>query len=95
MASRYTHDIVATTGSYKDGTGKDKKRYTTVGKMFTDDTGRQSIKLDTIPVGPDWSGWFSIYPRDNNRQQQPSTQDHTADAFDRIQNDVGADEIPF
>jgi hypothetical protein len=99
MASRYTHDIVATTGTYKDGQGAAKKRYTTVGKLFTDDQGRQSIKLDTIPVGPDWSGWLSIYPRDNNRdsqpRQQPTTQDHTADAYDRISADTAADDIPF
>ena len=81
MASRYTHDVVATTGEYKNNQGETKKRFTNVGCAFTDDQGRVSIKLDSIPVGPDWSGWLSLYdpkPRDGQhsapQQQQAPAQ---------------------
>jgi hypothetical protein len=61
MASRKTHDAVATVGTYKDRNGNEKKRYINVGSVFTDDDGRQSLKLDSVPVGPEWSGWVSFY----------------------------------
>ena len=74
MASKYTHDAVATNGAYRDKSGETKKRYLNIGKCFTDEDGRQSIKLDTIPVGPEWSGWISLYPAkpyDGQRQPAP------------------------
>jgi hypothetical protein len=100
MASQYTHDIVATIGEYTDRqTGDKKKRYVNVGKCFTDDQGRQSLKLETIPVGPEWSGWLSLYPtKDRERRPAPAhrqpleKQRHEqakADAFD------DSDEVPF
>jgi hypothetical protein len=61
MASRKTHDAVATVGTYNDRNGNEKKRYVNVGSVFTDDDGRQSLKLDSVPVGPEWSGWVSFY----------------------------------
>jgi hypothetical protein len=67
MAAKYTHDVVATNGSYRDREGNEKKRYVTVGKVFTQDDGRMNLKLDVIPVGPDWSGWLSLYVRDEER----------------------------
>lgn len=65
MRARRTHDVVATVGEYTDReTGEKKKRFATCGSAFSDDQGRISIKLDTIPVGPEWSGWLSLYPAD-------------------------------
>jgi hypothetical protein len=61
--AQYTHDAVATTGEYTNRDGEKKKEYTNVGKAFTDDQGRVSIKLKCIPVGPEWSGWVSLYPK--------------------------------
>lgn len=72
MTHTITHDVVATIGSYKDRqTGEDKKRYINVGKVFTDDQGRQSIKMDAMPVGQEWSGWLSLYPVKEREQQPP------------------------
>lgn len=71
--AKYTHDVVANNGEYTIN-GEKKKRHVRIGKAFTDDQGRISIKLDSIPVGPDWSGWLSLYePRrdDEPRQQLP------------------------
>jgi hypothetical protein len=77
MASRKTHDAVATVGTYKDRNGNEKKRYVNVGSVFTDDDGRQSLKLDSVPVGPEWSGWVSFYEpkeRDNSDNRGRSSE---------------------
>lgn len=69
--AKATNKIVATIGTYKDRqTGEEKKRYLTVGKAFTDDQGRVSLKIDAMPVSPEWSGWLSLYPLDEDWQQQ-------------------------
>lgn len=65
--SKKTHDVVATVGSYKTSSGEEKKRYVHCGSAFTNDEGQISIKLDSVPVSPEWSGWLSLYvpkPRD-------------------------------
>ncbi len=64
-----THKVVATTGTYKGHDGNEKKRYTQCGIAFTDDQGRISIKLDAVPVTPEWSGWLSLFPMDDDRQE--------------------------
>lgn len=103
--STYTHDVVATIGEYKDRhSGEMKKRYTAIGKGFTDDQGRISFKLDCIPVGPEWSGWASLYPakdREPQREalasQQPADRQHheqaKANAFAPSADDE--EDIPF
>ena len=98
MASSPTHDIVATIGEYTDRqTGQKKKRYLTVGKCFTDDQGRQSLKIDAIP-GPGWSGWLSLYPveRQAPRQAPDPRPAPTAAPPPDDAGDPGEDEdIPF
>jgi hypothetical protein len=69
MANTRTHDIVATVGTYKSG-GEEKKRYVNCGSAFTDDQGRISLKLDSVPVSPEWSGWLSLYPVERQQGQQ-------------------------
>ena len=54
------YDAVATVGKYtKDGV--EKKRYLTVGAVFESDEGKLTLKLEGVPVSPDWSGWISFY----------------------------------
>jgi hypothetical protein len=55
------YDAVATVGKYTDQQGNEKKRYVTIGAVFEGDDGRLSMKLESIPVGPSWSGWVSFY----------------------------------
>ena len=71
--STYTHDIVATIGEYTDSQGNTKKRYQKCGAAFTNDEGDLSIKLDAIPVNPDWNGWLSLYIKREYDQQSTST----------------------
>lgn len=72
MATRKKYDAVVTIGTYKDKqTGEEKKRYATVGTVFENDEGKLSLKLDTIPVGPGWSGFIQFFePRQQDGGQQ-------------------------
>ena len=62
MATRKKYEAVATIGEYTDKqTGEKKKRYATVGTVFENDEGKLSLKLDTIPIGPGWSGFIQFF----------------------------------
>ena len=68
---RKTHDILAKTGTYKNQQGEQKNRYTKCGAAFTDDSGQISIKLESVPVSPEWNGWLNLWePRE--QQQAPA-----------------------
>lgn len=70
--SKKIYDAAASTGEYKDRqTGETKKRWQNVGAVFEGDDGRLSLKLETIPVGPGWSGWISFFPPKDERREQP------------------------
>jgi hypothetical protein len=90
MALRKTHDAVATVGTYKDREGNEKKRYINIGSVFTDDEGRQSLKLDSVPVTPEWSGWVSFY---EPKERQASSQQERSVAQNYKDGDGG--DIPF
>ena len=45
-----------------------KNRYVTVGKAFIRDDKSVSIKVDAMPVGPEFSGWLNLYDLDEDRQ---------------------------
>lgn len=80
MASKRTHDVTATIGEYTNAAGETKKRYVNCGSAFTDEQGRVSIKLDSVPCSPDWSGWLSLYEvrdkdgRESDRRQNAPQQ---------------------
>ena len=62
--------VVATVGKYTDANGKEKNRYVTVGRAFIREDKRVSIKVDSMPVGPEFSGWLNLYDLDEDRQGQ-------------------------
>ena len=62
--------VVATVGQYTDANGQAKNRYVTVGKAFIRDDKSVSIKVDAMPVGPEFSGWLNLYDLDEDRQGQ-------------------------
>ncbi len=99
MKATYTHDAVATIGKYKDRTtGEEKKNFLTVGKLFTDAEGRMSLKLDAVPVNPEWSGWLSFYPRktDQRSPAPPPPSRHEQQKQDGYQPQPASDDdIPF
>lgn len=95
MKSRKKYDAVATVGTYKDKqTGEEKKRFAAVGTVFESEDGRLSLKLDTIPVGPGWSGYISFYePRDQGQPQRPVQRQTPPSQATTIQDED--DDIPF
>lgn len=64
--------VVATVGKYTDANGNEKNRYVTVGRAFLRDDKSVSIKVDSMPVGPEFSGWLNLYDLDEDRQQAPA-----------------------
>ena len=60
--------VVATVGKYTDANGNEKNRYVTVGRAFLRDDKSVSIKVDSMPVGPEFSGWLNLYDLDEDRQ---------------------------
>ena len=83
------YDAVATVGEYKDKNGDTKKRYMNVGVVMENDKGQLSLKLETIPVGPNWSGWISFF-EPKERDAAPVTPHSAAKA-----NAFVDDDIPF
>ncbi len=54
-------DLVFTAGEYEVN-GVKKKRYVNVGTMFVNtETKQLTIKLESCPISPDWSGWLSVF----------------------------------
>ncbi len=60
--------VVASNGKYTDANGNEKNRYITVGRAFLRDDKSVCIKLDSMPVGPEFSGWLNLYDLDEERQ---------------------------
>ena len=91
--SKIIHDVVATIGEYQHQ-GETKKRYQKCGAAFTNDDGQISLKLDAVPVNPDWSGWLNLYPKKEYdaapQQQRPPAEPARATT---APSDEG--EIPF
>ena len=69
--AKCTHDIVITTGEYTDAEGNTKKRYHNIGVIFTNEKGQMSMKFDSLPCGPNWSGFASLYPKEDKPRQEP------------------------
>jgi len=47
------------------GKNGEKNRYLKLGLAMKDDSGRLSLKLDTLPLpGSDWEGWINVFERE-------------------------------
>lgn len=82
--SKKKYDVVAIVGKRKD----DKPNYVNCGVVIQTDKGF-SLKLNSIPAGNEWNGWFSLFeprPRDGE-QQKPASDAAASKDFD--------DDIPF
>lgn len=89
------YDAVATIGEYKDRNGETKKRYINVGSVFENDKGSLSLKLDSVPVSPEWSGWISFYePKERDQSQSRPVQNSLPPAPAAVVMDQ-SDDIPF
>lgn len=64
------YDAVAVVGTYKTNDGDEKKRYVNVGSVFEGEKG-MSLKLDAVPIGPDFNGWISFYEPKGRYKPEP------------------------
>lgn len=78
------YEVMASTGSYTDKNGQEKKRWVKCGIVMTTKSGGLALKLETMPVGSD--GWFSLFepkPKDDfaqaPRKQAASAADMDSD----------------
>ena len=79
--------VVASNGKYTDSQGQEKNRYITVGRAFLRDDKSVCIKLDSMPVGPEFSGWLNLYDLDEDRQAPAAVAPAPAAKVD--------DDLPF
>lgn len=98
--ARLKYEVMASNGEYKDREGNTKKRWKQYGAAYEQDDGRLSIRLDAIPVGPNWSGWFQLFePKDRQQgSQQSSARDYARESGGRgrsMQDMDDESEIPF
>jgi hypothetical protein len=86
LSGKKKYDVVAIVGKRKD----DKPNYVNCGVVIQTDKGF-SLKLNSIPAGNEWNGWFSLFepkPRDGQQPQGAPPQAPPASKdFD--------DDIPF
>jgi hypothetical protein len=82
--------VVATVGKYTDANGQEKNRYVTVGRAFIREDKSVSIKVDAMPVGPEFSGWLNLYDLDEDRQGQAPARAAPAPAPAAVD-----DDLPF
>ena len=59
--SRVKYDVLARTGTYTNAGGEEKSRWMKCGVVFENEKGYLSLKLEGIPVGQEWSGFFSLF----------------------------------
>jgi hypothetical protein len=58
---RHYADLLGSVGEFIDSQGRKAKRWVRCGVVMKDaGTGKMSIKLDAIPVSPNWSGWLAV-----------------------------------
>lgn len=58
---RYAGDLMAHIGDFEGHDGRPVKRWARCGVLMRcDRSGAMSIKLDTVPIGPTWSGWLKV-----------------------------------
>jgi len=48
---------------YKRGEHEDKASWLKCGVLLEKEGGKRSIKIDTVPVGPEWNGWLVVSER--------------------------------
>ena len=58
-------EVIAKIGEYDSGDGK-KARWRQCGVVFEDESGKLSLKLDSIPIATEWNGWFTFSKPENS-----------------------------
>lgn len=61
--------------------------------IYDQDKDRISIHLDQIPIGADWDGWLSAFPKEDDTSN--STSSNSRSASNTRYDDGDFDDIPF
>ena len=64
MSMRRIRRAVATGGEYVAKDNSTKKRYYNVGTLFKRDDDTLTLKLDQMPIDPEFNGWINFYEID-------------------------------
>jgi hypothetical protein len=82
------YEVTAKLGTYTDHQGNEKSRWQKCGIVFENDRGNLSLKLEAVPVGSEWEGWFSLFePKPREQKRQPQAQQNP--------NDFEDSDLPF
>jgi hypothetical protein len=79
---------VASVGKYTNRDGQEKTRYHNVGTLFKREDGSVCLKLDAVPVGPDFEGWINFYDLEESSSREKPEAATPA-------KDVESDDVPF
>ena len=74
------YEVMASTGSYTDKNGQEKRRWMKCGIVMNTKTGGLALKLEAVPVGSD--GWFSLFEPKAKDEQPRQRQASIADEED-------------
>lgn len=67
------YEVIASTGTYKNKQGEDKKRWLKCGVVMETKNGGLAMKLEAVPVGSD--GWFTLTePKEYEPKGRPAAQ---------------------
>ena len=73
-------EVVAKVGEYEQN-GEKKARWANCGIVFENEkNGALNLKLETIPVGDLWNGWFMLKPVSNEARASASSNGSSASA---------------
>lgn len=92
MAGKLVYEAQARVGKYKDREGNEKTRWHRCGVVIETEKGL-SLKLEALPVSPEWDGWISFFkpkPKDDKKPEAAGTPSRPQPAH--VQED---DDIPF
>ncbi len=64
------YEVLASTGKYTDKNGQEKNRWTKCGIVMETKNGGYALKLEAMPIGKDFDGWFTL-AEPKPRDQQP------------------------
>jgi len=91
--SRQRYDLIAKIGTYHNRNGDKKNKYTQCGSLFVEENGNMYMKLDSVPLSNEWSGFMSV------REPFNSSQDDAQEQHPSKSSDGGSpkfeDDVPF
>ena len=50
--------------------GKEKTVWTTHGTLFIEDDGKMKVKLDSVPVVPNYDGWYQVFKQETKEERE-------------------------